>query len=139
MAEEEAPRPGNGRDQNPSPGVGRPAAKDSDKRSGARRKRVSPAPPVNAIQATRRPRKNRSAAEPRAVAAATPTDPEASSERAAPRPAGLPHGDSDPWTVPESVRNRFVQDGHRFYFPDGAPAFKDQGRRLTTPSENTQV
>jgi hypothetical protein len=32
-----------------------------------------------------------------------------------------------------------VQDGHRFYFPDGAPAFKDQGRRLTTPSENTQV
>jgi hypothetical protein len=41
--------------------------------------------------------------------------------------------------VPESVRNRFVQDGQRFYFPDGAPAFKDQGRRLTTPSENTQV
>jgi hypothetical protein len=32
-----------------------------------------------------------------------------------------------------------VQDGHRFYFPDGAPAFRDLGRRLTTTSENTQV
>ena len=32
-----------------------------------------------------------------------------------------------------------MQDGHRFYFPDGAPAFRDLGRRLTTASENTQV
>src|SRR5437660_7963677 len=103
MAEEEAPRPGNGRDQNPSPGEGRPAAKDLNERGAARRRRANLEPPVNAIQATRRPRKNRSAAEPRAVVAATPTDPEASSERAAPRPAGPPHGDSDPWTVPESV------------------------------------
>jgi hypothetical protein len=37
------------------------------------------------------------------------------------------------------VRDRFVQDGHRFYFPDGAAAFRDLGRRLTTTSENTQV
>ena len=37
------------------------------------------------------------------------------------------------------MRDRFVQDGHKFYFPDGAPAFKDRGRRLSTPSENTQV
>src|SRR5262249_44686384 len=29
--------------------------------------------------------------------------------------------------------------GHRFYFPDGHPAFKDHGRRLTTLSENTEV
>src|SRR5882762_4566816 len=139
MAEEEEPRPGNGRDQNPSPGDRRSAAKNLTERGGARRRRVHPEPPVNAIQATRKPRKHRSAFEPRAVAAATPKDPEASSERAGRRPAGLPHGDSDPWTVPESVRDRFVQDGRRFYFPDGAPAFKDHGRRLTTPSENTQV
>lgn len=46
---------------------------------------------------------------------------------------------SDPWTVPQSVRDRFTQDGHRFYFPDGAPAFRDHGRRLSTPSENTEV
>jgi len=51
----------------------------------------------------------------------------------------IPRADTDPWTVPQSVRDRFVQDGHRFYFPDGAPAFRDLGRRLTTPSENTQV
>src|SRR6202171_6565813 len=139
MREEEEPRPGNGRDQNPSPGDGRPAAKDLNERGGARRRRVNPEPPVNAIQATRKPRKNRNASEPRAVAAAIPTDPEASSERGATRPAGPPHGDSDPWTVPESVRDRFVQDGRRFYFPDGVPAFKDHGRRLTTPSENTHV
>jgi putative DNA primase/helicase len=37
------------------------------------------------------------------------------------------------------VRDRFVQDGHRFYFPDGHPAFRDLGRKLTAPSENTQV
>ena len=47
--------------------------------------------------------------------------------------------ESDPWTVPQSVRDRFVQDGNRFYFPDGAAAFRDLGRKLTTGSENTEV
>jgi hypothetical protein len=128
MAEEEA-------------ALGRPAGTDSDEQSRARRKRVSPEPSDNAIQATRKPRKNRSASEAAARGAAVPTDSPPPAERAstAAGPAAPPRGDSDPWTVPESVRNRFVQDGHRFYFPDGAPAFKDQGRRLTTPSENTQV
>jgi Large polyvalent protein-associated domain 7 len=51
--------------------------------------------------------------------------------------AGKP--EADPWTVPESVRDRFTQVGRRYYFPDGHPAFKDHGRRLTTPSENTEV
>jgi len=141
MAEEEEARGSNGRDQPPMSGDRRRTGKDSDERSGARRKRVSPEPPVNAIQATRKPRKNRNAPEPAAAGAAAPAAPQVPGEgaAAAARPADLPHGDSDPWTVPESVRNRFVQDGHRFYFPDGAPAFKDQGRRLTTPSENTQV
>jgi hypothetical protein len=37
------------------------------------------------------------------------------------------------------VRDRFVQEGHRFFFPDGHAAFKDRGRRLTTASENSQV
>jgi putative DNA primase/helicase len=32
-----------------------------------------------------------------------------------------------------------VQIGHKYYFPDGARAFTDRGRRLTTPSENTEV
>jgi hypothetical protein len=37
------------------------------------------------------------------------------------------------------VRDRFTQEGHRFYFPDGATAFRDHGRRLSTPSENTEL
>jgi len=140
MEEEGEPRPGNGGDQSPSPSNRRVTGKNSDERNAASRRRASPEPSVNAIQATRKPRKNRNASGATAPAAA-PTDPPAPAERAATAasPAAFPGGDSDPWTVPESVRNRFVQDGHRFYFPDGAPAFKDQGRRLTTPSENTQV
>jgi hypothetical protein len=47
--------------------------------------------------------------------------------------------ESDPWTVPQEVRDRFVQDGYRFYFPDGSPAFRDHGRKLSTASENTEV
>jgi putative DNA primase/helicase len=91
---------------------------------------------VNAIQATRRPRRERNPTG-QAVAAAD-------AARAAPAATSSPkiatqRADSDPWTVPQSVRDRFVQDGHRFYFPDGSPAFRDMGRRLTTTSENAQV
>ena len=46
---------------------------------------------------------------------------------------------ADPSAVPQAVRDRFIQDGRRYYFPDGAPAFKDLGKRLTTQSENTEV
>jgi hypothetical protein len=100
------------------------------KRSGRRE------PALNAIQASRKPEKNRTS--PRAASAAH----EAEGAPAAGSPAAastLKHADSDPWTVPQSVRDRFVQDGHRFFFPDGAPAFRDLGRKLTTVSENTQV
>jgi hypothetical protein len=41
--------------------------------------------------------------------------------------------------VPPEVRARFVQVGRKYYFADGAHAFTDRGRRLTTPSENTEV
>jgi Large polyvalent protein-associated domain 7 len=66
-------------------------------------------------------------------------------ESAAPqRPAASTSGPAsttgtDPWTVPASVRDRFTQEGHRFYFPDGARAFRDHGRKLSTPSENTEL
>jgi hypothetical protein len=43
------------------------------------------------------------------------------------------------WASSKSVRGRFVQDGHRFFFPNGDPAFRDLGRQLTTASENTWV
>lgn len=45
----------------------------------------------------------------------------------------------DPYTVPEEVSRRFVNVGKTFYFPDGARAFTDHGRKLSTPSENTEV
>lgn len=89
---------------------------------------------VNAIQASRRPKRDRSA--PRAPLAEGEGAPAIGSPAAA---STLKRADSDPWTVPQSVRDRFVQDGHRFFFPDGAPAFRDLGRKLTTVSENTQV
>jgi len=92
-------------------------------------KRARRRPPENAILAGRERRRVRPIPESAASASETP---KLDSSK-------VPRADTDPWTVPESVRNRFVQDGHRFYFPDGAPAFRDLGRRLTTASENTQV
>jgi putative DNA primase/helicase len=41
--------------------------------------------------------------------------------------------------VPEHIRERFTQVGRKYYFPDGARAFTDRGKRLTTASENTEV
>ena len=46
---------------------------------------------------------------------------------------------SDTWALPHSVRDRFIEVKHRFYFKDGTKAFSDHGRRLTTASENTEV
>lgn len=42
-------------------------------------------------------------------------------------------------SVPDEVRQRFIQVRNKYYFPDGARAFTDRGTRLTTPSENTEV
>jgi hypothetical protein len=41
--------------------------------------------------------------------------------------------------VPEHIRRQFIQIGRKYYFADGARAFTDRGRSLTTPSENTEV
>ena len=91
----------------------------------------------NAIQARRRRRKVR--AEPPVLEQGEPSSP-AAARAPSGRPSAKPETtESDPWTVPQSVRDRFVQHGNRFYFPDGAAAFRDLGRKLTTPSENTEV
>jgi hypothetical protein len=153
VARENEARSVNGQDNTEIPSTGRSNGKGAqaskagssrEARAGAtvRPRRASREPPPNAIQATRKPRRAHpapleSSAGPESAAAP------AASDRAAAATGGsaamLSRADSDPWTVPESVRNRFIQDGNRFFFPDGAPAFKDQGRRLTTSSENTQV
>lgn len=73
------------------------------------------------------------------------SEPKAAPESASPAasaakpPAASGSGDPNPWALPQSVRDRFIQDKQRFYFPDGAPAFRDHGKRLTTGSENTEV
>jgi putative DNA primase/helicase len=59
-------------------------------------------------------------------------------ESGAPRaPPGKRTPDIPP--VPQDIRERFIGIGSDYYFPDGAPAFKDHGAKLTTPSENTEV
>jgi putative DNA primase/helicase len=53
-----------------------------------------------------------------------------------------PSGEAPPGRhrhVPEHIRQRFVQVGRHYHFPDGTRAFTDRGGRLTTPSENTEV
>jgi len=46
---------------------------------------------------------------------------------------------TDTSTIPDSVKDRFRQEGRGWYFPDGTRAFRDHGRRLTTRSENSIV
>jgi hypothetical protein len=41
--------------------------------------------------------------------------------------------------IPDHIRKRFVQVGHRYHFSDGTHAFTDRGTRLVTPSENMEV
>lgn len=54
--------------------------------------------------------------------------------------ASAPRGTQpDTAAIPQQVRDRFTERGNRFYFPDGELAFTDRGRRLFTPSENTEV
>jgi hypothetical protein len=58
-------------------------------------------------------------------------------ERASRGPAARPAADTT--TIPEAVRERFLQVGEKWFFPSGDPAFRDQGRKLTTVSENAEV
>jgi len=134
VAAEDTPQTGNGKDDTSSDRASDAARSNespvSPRRTGARE------PAVNAIQATRKPRRGRDPAGQGAPAAERAF---ASSGASLAPASTFQRADSDPWTVPQSVRDRFVQDGHRFYFPEGSPAFRDLGRRLTTTSENTQV
>ena len=48
-------------------------------------------------------------------------------------------GESRSSKVPDSVHERFIHIGNKFYFPDGAEAFSRTENRLTTRSENAIV
>jgi putative DNA primase/helicase len=92
----------------------------------SRSRRRADETPARAAAAAEAPSPNR--------AASSASDPARERPRAAPGPAAEASA-----PVPEHVRQRFVQVGRKYYFPDGERAFTDRGRRLTTRSENTQV
>ena len=87
-----------------------------------------------------RPSRPRSRGKPiERAAEAARTEVGAKSAAAGTAPPSASGTSEDPWALPPSVRERFVQDRRRFYFPDGTEAFRDGGRRLMTGSENTEV
>jgi Large polyvalent protein-associated domain 7 len=92
------------------------------------RERTSEDPRAGAPSGAKKERDSRSDRESAAPAAGAAKPPGASASATA-----------NLWALPQSVRDRFIQDKRRFYFPDGAPAFRDHGRRLSTGSENTEV
>jgi hypothetical protein len=94
----------------------RPAAASAENAIREGRRRLPAAEPA----AGERGRQKRLALEPRAGRGAEQASDTASS-------------------VPPEVEKRFVRVGREFYFPGGTRAFTDRGRRLTTPSENTEV
>lgn len=51
-------------------------------------------------------------------------------------PAGAPR---DTTSVPDSVRDRFLQIKEKWYFENGDLAFQDMGTKLSTKSENQEV
>ena len=53
--------------------------------------------------------------------------------------ASSPAATPDRWHVPDEVAARFVRVGRSYYFQNGAPAFDDHGRKLSTKSENTEL
>src|SRR5579871_264795 len=110
MAVEDSPRAGNLQEESernsPNAAEGRaPGTESSGKATGAERpKRTHRQPPVNAIEASRRPRK------PQAKRGeATPGEESKFSVPSSAPASPLQRADSDPWTVPQSVRDRFVQ------------------------------
>jgi len=99
-------------------------------------------PPVeNVLRPTMRRRHGRPGqAEAHATAAAAPGSGSASDRsRSQKATASAPGASPAAAPVPDEIRQRFVQVGRKYYFPDGARAFTDRGSRLTTPSENTEV
>lgn len=64
------------------------------------------------------------------------------STETSPPPADLPAAAgeaAESSAVPEHIRQRFIQVGNRYYFPNGDKAFRDRGGRLSTQLENTEV
>ena len=126
-------------------GVMRPRSDPEGVEDRAERRRARPEPEeINSIRA-RRVRVTAREEQRSTAPSATNKEPAPKAARAPPAasaakpPAAAVSSATDPWALPQSVRDRFIQDKQRFYFPDGAAAFRDHGKRLTTASENTEV
>ncbi|MEO8313370.1 MAG: LPD7 domain-containing protein [Pseudomonadota bacterium] len=92
---------------------------------------IALAPSRRVAQAFAEPAAKRDAGASSTLSTAPPVDP-------APTPA--PKAASKPATgIPSAVQDRFLRTGRQYFFPDGAPAFRDLGERLTTRSENSEV
>src|SRR5947207_6301095 len=98
MATQDTPQPGNGQGRRPAPGAASPKGNADAARTTARRKSTPREPAVNAIQASRKPRKDRASRGPPAAAAEGAPAPSAA---AAPPASARQRPDSDPWTVPQ--------------------------------------
>ena len=121
----------------------------ADKEALTQGQRPRPVPADNAI----RPTQSRMAGRPAAVALEIPAAPPSAAAPDAARPVPPPPSPStrpesptsaqsdapDVSTIPADIHQRFVKVGRKYYFPDGARAFTDRGKRLTTQSENTEV
>lgn len=90
--------------------------------------------PVNAIDFERRP----FAASSDGKAGAHRADADSITPRKSSR-TKPPPPTARPGVIPDTVKERFIQIGSNFFFPDGAEAFTDHGGRITTRSENAVV
>lgn len=120
------------------PGSGSKPARDRSKKPGAA---LADEVPVNAIDFGREPAKS--------AAGGGSLDLAAKDDRGG-RSKNAGRKRDDPRTkpasrethaapIPDTVRERFIQIGNNFFFPDGAEAFTDHGNRVTTRSENAVV
>jgi hypothetical protein len=111
------------RESEPPPTARRRARRTAGEESAPKENVVRPAP------------RREAAAAPRPVPSPSPAPTAPPASTAPARPAAPPASDA----VPERVRERFVNVGKQWYFPNGAVAFTDRGRLLVTPSENAEV
>jgi hypothetical protein len=54
-------------------------------------------------------------------------------------PGATAESPADLESIPQAVRERFVNLGRKYFLPAGELAFQDHGHKLTTPSENTEI
>jgi Large polyvalent protein-associated domain 7 len=54
-------------------------------------------------------------------------------------PGAATESPADLESIPQEVRERFVNLGRKYFLPAGELAFQDYGHKLTTPSENTEI